>query len=70
MLGETRAEHVPCSVIRADHKSYSRVVISEVIVETFESLDLSYPELDEKARADLEKSRRLLEAGQDHMLRS
>lgn len=65
MLNSTSTEHAPWYVIPADKKWYSRVVISQIIVEAMESLDLKYPVLNEKQQEALQESRKLLEAEKD-----
>lgn len=65
MLNSTSTKHAPWYVIPADKKWYSRVVISQVIVEAMESLDLKYPILNERQQAALQESRKLLEAEKD-----
>jgi len=62
MLNQTSTENAPWYVIPADQKWYSRVVISQIIVDAMESLNLKYPVLNEKAMAALEESRKQLEA--------
>jgi len=41
-IGETAGKHAPWYVIPADKKWFARLVISEVIVQTMESLNLAY----------------------------
>jgi len=43
MLSATSTDHAPWHVIPADHKWFSRTAIGEILVDTLESLDLSYP---------------------------
>ncbi len=42
-LNETSTDHAPWFVIPADRKWYRDLVISEILVEALESLDMSYP---------------------------
>ena len=46
-LSRTSTEHAPWYVVPANRKWYRNVVISQVLVETLESLDLRYPEPEE-----------------------
>ena len=57
-LNATSRPHAPWYAIPADSKSYMRMVVAEVIVDTLKKMKLSYPVLDaeEKARfADMQK---------------
>jgi PPK2 family polyphosphate:nucleotide phosphotransferase len=65
MIQHTASEHAPWYVVPADHKWFTRLVVEEVIVETLESLQLSYPKVDETKRKELAEVRRAL-AGGDH----
>ncbi|MBI3699199.1 MAG: polyphosphate kinase 2 family protein [Afipia sp.] len=51
VLRHTSAKHSPWYVVPADHKWFTRVVISSAIVTAMEKLDLKFPE-PEKARGD------------------
>jgi PPK2 family polyphosphate:nucleotide phosphotransferase len=44
MLNETSAAHAPWYVVPANRKWYRNLVVSHVLVDTLESLDLHYPE--------------------------
>jgi PPK2 family polyphosphate:nucleotide phosphotransferase len=43
-LSETSAEHAPWYVVPSDRKWYRNLVISKVLVDTLEGLDMHYPE--------------------------
>jgi PPK2 family polyphosphate:nucleotide phosphotransferase len=60
MIRHTTTEHAPWHVIPADHKWFTRLVVSEVIVETLESLRLTYPEVDQAKRKELAAVRKAL----------
>ncbi|HEU4564539.1 MAG TPA: polyphosphate kinase 2 family protein [Gemmatimonadaceae bacterium] len=62
MVRHTASAHAPWYVIPADHKWFARLVVMDAIVETLESLDLHFPPVDERKRAEVEEARRLLEA--------
>ncbi len=56
----TATEYAPWYVVPADHKWFTRMVISAAIVETLEDLQLSYPKMDKGKKDELAKARRLL----------
>jgi len=53
MIAHTATEHCPWYVVPADNKWFTRVVVAEVIVDTLEKLNLSYPKLDAAHRKEL-----------------
>lgn len=58
MIRNTATEHAPWYVVPADNKWFSHLVISTVIVDTLESLDLSYPKVDDAKRKELEAAKK------------
>jgi len=60
-VNHTSTEEAPWYIIPADHKWYMRTLISRIVVEQLERLDLRYPSLSEAQRAQLEKARKRLE---------
>jgi PPK2 family polyphosphate:nucleotide phosphotransferase len=60
MIRNTASEHAPWYVVPADNKWFTRIVVSAVIVETLESLDLAYPKVDEQKRQELEAAKKVL----------
>jgi PPK2 family polyphosphate:nucleotide phosphotransferase len=62
MIRNTATKHAPWYVVPADNKWFTRLVISSVIVDTLESLDLAYPKVEPKKKADLEEARHVLES--------
>ncbi len=60
MIRNTATEHAPWFVVPADNKWFTRLVISTVVVDTLESLDLSYPKVDDAKRKELEAARKQL----------
>jgi PPK2 family polyphosphate:nucleotide phosphotransferase len=62
MIRNTSTEHGPWYVVPADNKWFSRLVISTVLVDTLESLKLSYPKVDEAKRKELAAARKILES--------
>jgi hypothetical protein len=47
-------------VVPADNKWFTHLVVAAAIVETLESLGLSYPPVDDAKRKELEAARKLL----------
>jgi PPK2 family polyphosphate:nucleotide phosphotransferase len=60
MIRNTADTHAPWYIVPADQKWFTRMVVASVIVETLESLDLSYPKVDAERRRDLQNARRRL----------
>ncbi len=60
MIRNTSTEHAPWYVVPADNKWFSRLVISTVLVDTLESLDLSYPKMEDAQKKELEAAKRIL----------
>ena len=58
----TTSRSTPWYVIPADHKWFTRIAISEVIIEALESLDLHFPKIDGRKRRELNLARRRLRA--------
>jgi PPK2 family polyphosphate:nucleotide phosphotransferase len=61
MIRHTAAAQAPWYVIPADHKWFSRLAVSQVIVDTLESLKLTFPEVDRAKQKELAKIRKELE---------
>jgi PPK2 family polyphosphate:nucleotide phosphotransferase len=59
----TAAPHAPWVVVPADQKWFTRLVVSSVIVDALERLDLKFPEVGAARRAELEQARQLLLEG-------
>jgi PPK2 family polyphosphate:nucleotide phosphotransferase len=60
MIRNTAAEDAPWYVVPADNKWFTRLVVSAVIVDTLEELDLSYPKMDAAKRKELEAAKKEL----------
>lgn len=60
MIRHTATPHAPWFVVPADHKWFTRMVVSSVIVDALESLHLTYPRVDEAKRKELDAARELL----------
>jgi len=61
-IAHTSSEEAPWYVIPADHKWFTRMAVAEIVVDTLEELDLTFPEVNEEKRAELEQARKMLEA--------
>ena len=59
-LGATSTKTAPWYVVPADDKENARLIIAQIIVDTFKSLKMSYPETDAKRRKELLAIRRQL----------
>jgi PPK2 family polyphosphate:nucleotide phosphotransferase len=63
-ISATSKKHAPWFIIPADHKWYMRYAVSQIIVETLEQLDMSYPVLSKEMKAELEECKKnLLDEG-------
>jgi PPK2 family polyphosphate:nucleotide phosphotransferase len=60
-LTATSTKHAPWYVVPADDKLNARLIISRIIVETLDALDMSYPTLDKAHLRQLKAIRRGLE---------
>jgi PPK2 family polyphosphate:nucleotide phosphotransferase len=61
-IRRTAAPHAPWIVVPADHKWFTRLVVSNAIVDALEELDLKFPTIDAARRAELVDARRMLES--------
>jgi PPK2 family polyphosphate:nucleotide phosphotransferase len=61
-IERTATPDAPWIVVPADHKWFTRLVVSNAIVDALESLDLRLPAIDEARRAELGQARKLLMA--------
>jgi PPK2 family polyphosphate:nucleotide phosphotransferase len=60
MIANTSSKDAPWYVVPADNKWFTRLVVSTVLVDTLETLDLAYPKVDEAKRKELEAARKIL----------
>jgi PPK2 family polyphosphate:nucleotide phosphotransferase len=60
MIRNTSSSECPWYVIPADNKWFTRLAVSAVIVDTLESLKLSYPTVDAAKRKELEAAKKAL----------
>jgi polyphosphate kinase 2 (PPK2 family) len=61
MIRNTATKYAPWYVVPADNKWFTRLVISTVIVDALESLDLEYPKVDEAKLKELKAAKKVLE---------
>ncbi len=61
-LGNTSTKNAPWYVIPADSKWFTRVAVSNIIIEKMESLNLQYPQVSEAHQQDLLEAKKLLES--------
>lgn len=59
-LGATSTEDSPWHVVPADDKKNARLIISEIILDVFRELGMSYPEVSEERRLELDAIRKTL----------
>jgi PPK2 family polyphosphate:nucleotide phosphotransferase len=60
MISNTASEDAPWHVVPADNKWFTRLVVSSVIIDAMESLDLEYPKVDPAKRKELEAAKKIL----------
>jgi PPK2 family polyphosphate:nucleotide phosphotransferase len=60
MIRHTSALHAPWFVVPADHKWFTRVVVSAAIADAMEELELSFPTLSAAKKTELAEARKLL----------
>jgi PPK2 family polyphosphate:nucleotide phosphotransferase len=60
MIANTASEHAPWYVVPADNKWFTRLVVSDVVVDTLEKLHPAYPKVDEAKREELAAARKVL----------
>lgn len=61
-LSNTSTKNAPWFVVPADNKWFTRVAVSEIIIEKMESLNLQYPTLSDAHLQSLAEAKKLLEA--------
>lgn len=61
-MENTSTEANPWYIIPADKKWFTRLAVSEIIVDKLKSMDLKYPELSEAGKADLAEAKKLLDS--------
>ena len=59
-LGETSTDNSPGYVIPADDKENARLIISQIVLDTFDGLKMKYPKTDAKREQELQMIRKCL----------
>jgi polyphosphate kinase 2 (PPK2 family) len=62
MLSATSTEYAPWYVVPADKKWFARACVADIITSQLKKLDLKYPTVSDKAKAELAEARKLLES--------
>ena len=57
MLTRTSTDWAPWFVVPADHKWFTRLCVSEIVVATLKSLGLKYPKIGDEQLAELQKAK-------------
>ncbi len=60
-MEKTSTEDAPWFIVPADHKWFTRIVVSNIIIEKMESLKMEYPKVSEAHRESLLEAKKLLE---------
>lgn len=61
MIRHTASEHAPWYVVPADNKWFTRLVVSQAVVDALRAMNLKYPKLSGAGKAALEQARKQLE---------
>jgi len=59
-LSATSTKHAPWYIVPADDKKNARLIISNILLDTFKALDMHYPEADDKRKEELQGIRQRL----------
>ena len=59
-LGATSTKHSPWYVVPADDKENARLIVSQVVLDTLEGLEMAYPAASNKRREELLAIRKAL----------
>lgn len=60
-INETAKDNAPWYVLPADNKWFARLAAIQIIIDTFEKMELKYPQLSEEDRKDLQSAKKQLE---------
>ncbi|MBM3464233.1 MAG: polyphosphate kinase 2 family protein [Armatimonadetes bacterium] len=60
MVRGTASKQAPWYVVPADNKWFTRTVVAAAVIDRLASLNLAFPKVDDKKKAELEEARRLL----------
>jgi PPK2 family polyphosphate:nucleotide phosphotransferase len=59
-LGATSTDHAPWYVVPADDKENARLIVSQIVLDTFENLKMSYPKVSAERKRELLSIRKKL----------
>src|SRR5579862_7375238 len=59
-LSATSTHHAPWHIVPADDKQSAQLIISQIVVEALRGLKMSYPNVDQKRRRELQQIRKVL----------
>jgi hypothetical protein len=59
-LSATSTHHAPWYVVPADDKENARLIVSQIVLDTFNELKMAYPKTTAKRRRELKSIRKLL----------
>lgn len=59
-LSTTSTKHAPWYIVPADDKKNARLIISNILLNTFKALDMHYPQADDKRKEELQGIRKRL----------
>jgi polyphosphate kinase 2 (PPK2 family) len=59
-LSATSTHHAPWYVVPADDKENARLIVSKIVIDTFNELKMTYPKTTAKRRRELESIRKRL----------
>lgn len=63
MINHTSTKHAPWYIIPADHKWFTHLAVSNIVVDTLKAMKLRYPRVTEEQRAQLALARESLSRG-------
>lgn len=59
-LSATSSQHAPWHIIPADDKENARIIVSQIVIEAFEDLDMAYPKTTPKRAKELKAIRKTM----------
>jgi PPK2 family polyphosphate:nucleotide phosphotransferase len=65
MIRHTSTPDAPWYVVPADHKWFTHIAVSSVIIQTLEEMDLQFPKVDKARRKQLEEAKQMLLKSRD-----
>ena len=65
MIRHTSTPEAPWYVVPADNKWFARLVVAAALVDTLDRLDLRFPKVSRAQLEEMQRIRKVLEAGKD-----